>query len=132
MPLIEESQFCAPCHFGVFWDALIYNSFGEWLESSYSDPSFENAKTCLKSNVVMGFEGSGRRMNSLVKQYNVLGRRVPMSEIIENIEAVSLKDIKSLCSDRLGSTSISLAALGPFSSKMIVDESLSRNILRRL
>jgi hypothetical protein len=46
LPLIETSQFCAPCHFGVFWDTVIYNSFGEWLESPYSDPAFENARTC--------------------------------------------------------------------------------------
>jgi len=46
LPLIETSQFCAPCHFGKFWDTLIYNSFGEWLESQYSNPSFEDAQTC--------------------------------------------------------------------------------------
>ncbi len=39
LPLIEESAFCAPCHFGVFWDTLVYNSYGEWLESPYSDPA---------------------------------------------------------------------------------------------
>jgi hypothetical protein len=38
LPLEEESAFCAPCHFGVFWDEVIYNSYGEWLESPYSDP----------------------------------------------------------------------------------------------
>jgi hypothetical protein len=43
-PLQRESQFCAPCHFGVFWDTVIYNSFGEWLESPYSDP--ESGRTC--------------------------------------------------------------------------------------
>ena len=46
LPLIEESAFCAPCHFGVFWDTVIYNSYGEWLESPYSDPEFEYAATC--------------------------------------------------------------------------------------
>ena len=44
LPLIEQSQFCAACHFGVFWDAVVYNSYGEWLESPYSDP--EKGKTC--------------------------------------------------------------------------------------
>lgn len=44
LPLEEESAFCAPCHFGVFWDTLVYNSFGEWLESPYSDP--ETGQTC--------------------------------------------------------------------------------------
>jgi hypothetical protein len=38
LPLIRDSRFCAPCHFGVFWDTLVYNSFGEWLASPYSDP----------------------------------------------------------------------------------------------
>lgn len=37
-PLQQQSQICAPCHFGVFWDTVVYNSFGEWLGSPYSDP----------------------------------------------------------------------------------------------
>ena len=44
LPLIEESKFCAACHYGIFWDEVIYNSFGEWLSSPYSDPS--TGKTC--------------------------------------------------------------------------------------
>jgi len=43
-PLQQQSQFCAPCHFGIFWDTVVYNSFGEWLESPYSDP--ETGQTC--------------------------------------------------------------------------------------
>jgi hypothetical protein len=46
LPLIRESQFCAPCHFSSFWDTLVYNSYGEWLDSPYSDPGFPGAKTC--------------------------------------------------------------------------------------
>jgi len=42
--LQTESRFCAPCHFGVFWDTIVYNSFGEWLASPYSDP--ESGRTC--------------------------------------------------------------------------------------
>ncbi|UCC76355.1 MAG: carboxypeptidase regulatory-like domain-containing protein, partial [Anaerolineales bacterium] len=44
LPLIEESAYCAPCHFGEFWGVPIYNSFGEWLDSPYSSP--ETGKTC--------------------------------------------------------------------------------------
>jgi hypothetical protein len=43
-PLQRESQFCAGCHFGVFWDTVAYNSFGEWLASPYSDP--DRGRTC--------------------------------------------------------------------------------------
>jgi hypothetical protein len=42
--LQSQSQICAPCHFGVFWDTQVYNSFGEWLASPYSDP--ETGQTC--------------------------------------------------------------------------------------
>lgn len=44
LSLYEESTYCAPCHFGTFWDTTIYNSFGEWLNSPYSDP--EEGQTC--------------------------------------------------------------------------------------
>jgi hypothetical protein len=43
-PLQNRSEFCAPCHFGVFWNVTIYNSFGEWLASPYADP--KTGKTC--------------------------------------------------------------------------------------
>jgi hypothetical protein len=44
LPLIKESAYCAACHFGEFWGVIMYNSFGEWLESPYSDP--ETGQTC--------------------------------------------------------------------------------------
>jgi hypothetical protein len=53
-PLESKSEFCAPCHYGVFGGVVgtqqvsggvvIYNSYGEWLESPYSNP--ETGKTC--------------------------------------------------------------------------------------
>ncbi|MEM7033535.1 MAG: hypothetical protein AAF629_28550 [Chloroflexota bacterium] len=44
LPLQKESAFCAGCHYGVFSETLIYNSYGEWLDSPYSDP--ETGETC--------------------------------------------------------------------------------------
>ncbi len=38
-PLQSESAYCAGCHRGVFWETTIYDSFGEWLASPYSDPA---------------------------------------------------------------------------------------------
>ena len=43
-PLQLESAYCAGCHYGTFWDTVIYNSYGEWLDSSYSDP--DTGQTC--------------------------------------------------------------------------------------
>jgi len=54
LPLLEESAYCAPCHYGVFGGVVgaghvtggvvIYNSYGEWLDSPYSDP--DTGQTC--------------------------------------------------------------------------------------
>lgn len=43
-PLQNRSEFCAPCHYAVFWNVPIYNSFGEWLASPYAEPN--TGKTC--------------------------------------------------------------------------------------
>lgn len=57
LPLEEESAFCAPCHYGVFsavdgkyGGVVVYNSYGEWLESPYSDP--ETGKTCQECHML--------------------------------------------------------------------------------
>jgi hypothetical protein len=54
LPFLSESAFCSSCHFGVFGGVVgmervadgttIYNSYGEWLNSPYSDP--ESGATC--------------------------------------------------------------------------------------
>jgi len=54
LPTQSESQFCAACHFGKFGGVVsnmkmtggtvIYNSYGEWLDSPYSNP--DTGKTC--------------------------------------------------------------------------------------
>lgn len=43
-PIQNESRFCAACHTGSFWGVTMYNSFGEWLASPYSDHA--TGKTC--------------------------------------------------------------------------------------
>ncbi len=49
LPLVTQSQWCAPCHYGVFWETVIYNSFGEWLASPYNDPV--TGKTCQQCHM---------------------------------------------------------------------------------
>jgi Carboxypeptidase regulatory-like domain len=52
--LETQSQFCAPCHYGVFGGVVeemrvgggtvVYNSYGEWLKSPYNNPT--TGKSC--------------------------------------------------------------------------------------
>jgi hypothetical protein len=36
LPLISDSQYCAPCHQFSFWGTPIYESYEEWLASDYA------------------------------------------------------------------------------------------------
>jgi hypothetical protein len=64
LPLESESEFCAPCHYGVFGGVvgagtvtggtLIYNSYGEWLASPYSDP--DTGLTCQQCHMPVSSE----------------------------------------------------------------------------
>jgi hypothetical protein len=58
-PLEEESAFCAACHYGQFGGVAgshniaggveVYNSYGEWLNSPWSDP--ETGATCQECHM---------------------------------------------------------------------------------
>jgi hypothetical protein len=37
LPLLSQSQFCAPCHQFSMWGTPIYESYEEWLASPYAD-----------------------------------------------------------------------------------------------
>jgi len=59
LPLLSKSEYCASCHYGVFGGVtgvgevsggtVIYNSYGEWLDSPYSDP--KTGKTCQQCHM---------------------------------------------------------------------------------
>jgi hypothetical protein len=51
LPLLRESRYCASCHFGMFWDTVVYNSYGEWLKSPYADSRSGKAKTCQECHM---------------------------------------------------------------------------------
>jgi hypothetical protein len=65
LPLIEKSQFCAPCHQFSFWGTPIYESYQEWLESDYPGMGVE-CQTChmppdgIMTNVAPGAGGVER------------------------------------------------------------------------
>ena len=93
-PIQQESQYCAACHFGVFWDTVIYNSFGEWLDSPYSDP--ENGRTCQDCHMPAGNNdhfaliemGGVERDPSTIFSHRMLG--ASDAELLENAVTMSV------------------------------------------
>jgi hypothetical protein len=50
-PVYERSDFCAPCHYGKFWDVAVYNSYGEWQASAYPG----EGKACQDCHMKPGY-----------------------------------------------------------------------------
>jgi hypothetical protein len=48
----KQSAVCAPCHHAIFNGTTIYNSYGEWLDSAYSDP--DEGETCQDCHMPSG------------------------------------------------------------------------------
>lgn len=63
LPLIRESRFCAPCHFGAFWDTVVYNSYGEWMQSPYSNP--DTGKTCQECHMPAPTMSGGQAITNI-------------------------------------------------------------------
>jgi len=103
LPLYEQSAYCAPCHFGDFWDVTVYNSYGEWLQSPYSDP--EDGQTCQQCHMpavdyeyfVYPDQGGVRRDSQEIRDHNMTGF---MEEtLMEN--AVTLSADATIVGDQL-------------------------------
>ncbi len=72
LPLIAQSQFCAACHYGAFWDTLVYNSYGEWLASPYSDP--QTGKTCQNCHMPAPSMLNGQALTNVAPGKGGIGR----------------------------------------------------------
>lgn len=60
LPLLEKSQWCAPCHQFSFWGTPIYQSFDEWLKSPYAQNGVECQVCHMPSDGVMTNVAPGR------------------------------------------------------------------------
>jgi hypothetical protein len=75
----KKGQFCAPCHTAKFWDVQIYDSFGEWLASPYSDE--KSGLTCQDCHMApkgatqftIGKEGGRKRPTRSVNNHLMRG-----------------------------------------------------------
>ncbi|SLM31977.1 exported hypothetical protein [Desulfamplus magnetovallimortis] len=115
LPLQSESAFCAPCHYAVFGDTLVYNSYGEWLESPYSDP--QSGQTCQECHMplrgadhfaVMDKGGLTRDSNTL-RSHRMTGvgdlefmENALTMDVEANIEEAGLEVSVTLTNDNTG------------------------------
>jgi len=103
LPLFKQSEFCASCHYGVMGGVvgkmevtggvLVYNSYGEWLDSPYSNPA--TGKTCqdchmpaMKSGYIAYPEQGGvYRDGSQIHSHQMVGASDP--QLLQNSVTLS-------------------------------------------
>ena len=64
LPVLSQSLFCATCHRGQFWGKLVYNSYGEWLDSPYSKEGSKQFKSCQQCHMQSPVKREGRLMTN--------------------------------------------------------------------
>lgn len=78
-----------------------------------SEDAIIRAKNQLKSNMLMGMEGTTATAEEIGRQLLVYGRRIPTSEMFARIDAVDADAIKRVASRFIKDNDIVLASIGP-------------------
>lgn len=81
------------------------------LADGVEEEELSRAKAQLKTGLVMALEGTAARAEQLGRQMLVLGRTVPVAELIEKVEAITSGDIAGMAG-RMLEGRLSLAAIG--------------------
>ncbi|HBG92295.1 MAG: hypothetical protein A2X54_05970 [Nitrospirae bacterium GWF2_44_13] len=83
------------------------------LAGILSDVDVERAKAQLKGNLILGLESTSSRMQNIARQEMYYGRYYSPSEIIKDINSISLAQVKELAENLLSRSNTALTVLGP-------------------
>lgn len=83
----------------------------EKIRKDITDEELQKAKVQLKASLMMGLESSSTRMERLANQYLHLGRSIPPSEVISQIDSITKDDLRRTA-DKVLNTRQTLALIG--------------------
>ena len=83
-------------------------------EEGITDKELERAKRQIRGSMILGLESTSARMTRLGKLELAFGRVIPVDEVLDRIEAVTLEDVHRLSSRLLNDGRHAVAAIGPF------------------
>ena len=83
------------------------------LKDSITDAELRRAKDQIKGNLILGLESSSSRMQNIARQEIYHGRYFSTEEIIREIDAVKMKQVKELSERLFGSGTAALTVFGP-------------------
>jgi predicted Zn-dependent peptidase len=91
---------------------MIYNEIYQLKSKGITKDELIMTKEQIKTELILGSEGARNRMNSNGKSMLNRGRIVSINELIDNIEKVSLDDVKSFANRYLDLSNSSISLVG--------------------
>jgi predicted Zn-dependent peptidase len=98
------------------------------LSDTITEGELQRAKNQLKGNIILGLESTSSRMNNIARQEIYHGRYFSPKEIMEEIDSISLRQIKDLASAIVRKDMLALTVYGPVQQEKlagILDEKAS-------
>ena len=92
--------------------ALTVAEFKRMKQEPVADEELQRAKDQLKGNILLGLESSSSRMSNLARQEMYFNKFLSTSEIIENVERVTVSDVQQLAEKLFATEKIAVTLLG--------------------
>jgi predicted Zn-dependent peptidase len=89
------------------------------LHDTITETELQRAKDQMKGSIVLGLESTSRRMQSLATQLIYYGRHFSPTEIMKEIDSVTLKEAKELAERLTTEDGIALTIYGPFEKRSL-------------
>lgn len=92
---------------------LTFEAFRRMRDAGVSAEDLEMNREQIKGNMLMALESTFTRMSRMAKCMMYYGRIVPVGEIIENVDAVTLGDVRAYAEEFFRADQCALMTLGP-------------------
>ncbi|GFV50190.1 cytochrome b-c1 complex subunit 1, mitochondrial [Trichonephila clavipes] len=106
------------CYFvmdGMVLDDFLFNLQNEWMKVcvSLTETELQVAKNMLRTDLIERMYGPTQTCADIGRQVLHYGKRTPLSEVDEQIQSITLKQLKSVCSKYIYDRCPAIAAVGP-------------------
>jgi predicted Zn-dependent peptidase len=91
---------------------LSLQEFGKFKCEPVSDAELQRAKDQLKVSVMLGLESTSARMSNLARQEIFFGRQFTLDEMLDNIDRVTIEDVRRVASDIFRGDDLAITAIG--------------------
>jgi predicted Zn-dependent peptidase len=98
----------------------------EAVTGNLSEEEVARAKAQMKASLMMSLESSTARAEQIARQEILFGRVLPIDELLQRVEAVSVDDLKALAQEMFTGEAVTLSAVGPLRQLASYDEIAKR------